>query len=299
MTHPDLAPTERSKAGRHLRRDPPRTSCCTTPTTRSRRRCRPSSSRPPPTRGCWRSSRPSTAPPVTRRSSTPSSTPPMAGKQVLAVVEIKARFDEVNNISWARKLEHAGVHVVYGIVGLKTHAKLCLVVRQEAEGLVRYCHIGTGNYNPKTARLYEDLGMLTCDPQVGEDLSRLFNQLSGIAPRSRFRRLLVAPRTVRSRAHRGHRRRDRPARERRRRPDPVEDELGRRRAAHRRALPGLAGRGVRRRLGARHLRDPPGGARPERERPGALHAGALPRALADLLVRRLAASRRSTSAAPT
>jgi polyphosphate kinase len=121
-----------------------------------------------------------------------------AGKQVLAVVEIKARFDEINNISWARKLEQSGVHVVYGIVGLKTHAKLCLVVRQEAEGLVRYCHVGTGNYNPKTARLYEDLGVLTCDPQVGEDLSRLFNQLSGIAPRSRFRRLLVAPRTVRT-----------------------------------------------------------------------------------------------------
>ncbi len=121
-----------------------------------------------------------------------------AGKQVLAVVEIKARFDEVNNISWARKLEQSGVHVVYGIVGLKTHAKLCLVVRQEAEGLVRYCHIGTGNYNPKTARIYEDLGVLTCDPQVGEDLTRLFNQLSGIAPRSRFKRLLVAPRTVRS-----------------------------------------------------------------------------------------------------
>ena len=121
-----------------------------------------------------------------------------AGKQVLAVVEIKARFDEVNNISWARKLEEAGVHVVYGIVGLKTHAKLCLVVRQEPEGLVRYCHIGTGNYNPKTARLYEDMGVLTCDPQVGEDMSRLFNQLSGMAPRSRFRRLLVAPRTVRT-----------------------------------------------------------------------------------------------------
>src|SRR6478735_8863476 len=121
-----------------------------------------------------------------------------AGKQVLAVVEIKARFDEQNNISWARKLEHSGVHVVYGIVGLKTHAKLSLVVRQEAEGLRRYCHIGTGNYNPKTARLYEDLGLLTCDPQVGQDLTRLFNQLSGIAPRSRFKRLLVAPRSVRS-----------------------------------------------------------------------------------------------------
>jgi polyphosphate kinase len=120
-----------------------------------------------------------------------------AGKQVLAVVEIKARFDERANISWARQLEHAGVHVVYGVVGLKTHAKLSLVVRQEAEGLRRYCHVGTGNYNPKTARLYEDLGLLTCDPQVGEDLTRLFNQLSGWAPRSRFRRLLVAPRSVR------------------------------------------------------------------------------------------------------
>ena len=121
-----------------------------------------------------------------------------AGKQVLAVVEIKARFDESNNISWARKLEHAGVHVVYGIVGLKTHAKLCLVVRQESEGLVRYCHVGTGNYNPKTARTYEDFGLLTCAPQVGEDLSRLFNQLSGYAPRSKFKRLLVAPRSVRT-----------------------------------------------------------------------------------------------------
>jgi polyphosphate kinase len=120
-----------------------------------------------------------------------------AGKQVLAVVEIKARFDEQANISWARQLEHAGVHVVYGVVGLKTHAKLSLVVRQEAEGLRRYCHVGTGNYNPKTARLYEDLGLLTCDPQVGEDLTRLFNQLSGWAPRSRFKRLLVAPRSVR------------------------------------------------------------------------------------------------------
>jgi polyphosphate kinase len=121
-----------------------------------------------------------------------------AGKQVLAVVEIKARFDEVNNISWARKLEQAGVHVVYGVVGLKTHAKLCLVVRQEPEGLVRYCHIGTGNYNPKTARVYEDLGLFTCDPQVGEDMSRLFNQLSGFAPRSKFKRFLVAPRSVRT-----------------------------------------------------------------------------------------------------
>ncbi|WP_241668442.1 RNA degradosome polyphosphate kinase [Pedococcus bigeumensis] len=122
-----------------------------------------------------------------------------SGKQVLAIVELKARFDEKNNISWARKLEHAGVHVVYGMVGLKTHAKLCLVVRQEQDGsLRRYCHIGTGNYNGKTARLYEDFGLLTSDPQVGDDLARLFNQLSGFAPRSKFKRLLVAPRSVRS-----------------------------------------------------------------------------------------------------
>jgi polyphosphate kinase len=120
------------------------------------------------------------------------------GKQVLALVEIKARFDEQANISWARKLEQAGVHVVYGIVGLKTHAKLSLVVRQEGGTLTRYCHVGTGNYNPKTARLYEDFGVLTCDPQVGEDLSKLFNQLSGYAPKTAYRRLLVAPRSLRS-----------------------------------------------------------------------------------------------------
>ncbi|MHA7306652.1 RNA degradosome polyphosphate kinase [Arthrobacter sp. TMN-49] len=121
-----------------------------------------------------------------------------AGKQVLALVEIKARFDEQANISWARKLEQAGVHVVYGIVGLKTHCKLSLVVRQEQDGLRRYCHIGTGNYHPRTARYYEDLGLLTADNQVGEDLTKLFNQLSGYAPKTTFERLLVAPRSVRS-----------------------------------------------------------------------------------------------------
>jgi polyphosphate kinase len=121
-----------------------------------------------------------------------------AGKQVLVLVEIKARFDEQANIRWARALEQAGCHVVHGLVGLKTHCKLSLVVRQEADGLRRYSHIGTGNYNPKTARLYEDLGLLTCDEQVGEDLTKLFNSLSGYAPKTTFRRLLVAPRSLRS-----------------------------------------------------------------------------------------------------
>ncbi|MDO5034879.1 MAG: RNA degradosome polyphosphate kinase [Actinomycetaceae bacterium] len=121
-----------------------------------------------------------------------------SGKQVVAIVEIKARFDEEANISWARKLERAGVHVVYGMVGLKTHCKLSMAVREEADGLRRYCHVGTGNYHPKTARGYEDLGLLTCDRDVGQDLTRLFNQLSGYAPRTTFHRLLVAPTSIRS-----------------------------------------------------------------------------------------------------
>lgn len=120
-----------------------------------------------------------------------------AGKQVLALVEIKARFDEQNNIGWARKLEAAGVHVVYGIVGLKTHCKLSLVIRQEDSGLKRYCHIGTGNYNPKTARFYEDLGLLTARQSVGEDLTKLFNKLSGYAPDAHYSSMLVSPNGVR------------------------------------------------------------------------------------------------------
>ncbi len=120
-----------------------------------------------------------------------------AGKQVLALVEIKARFDEQNNIGWARKLESAGVHVVYGLVGLKTHCKLSLVIRQEGDQLRRYCHVGTGNYNPKTARYYEDLGLLTSRPQVGEDLSQLFNLLSGYASEPTYKSLLTSPVGVR------------------------------------------------------------------------------------------------------
>jgi polyphosphate kinase len=120
-----------------------------------------------------------------------------AGKQVLAVIEIRARFDEQANVRWARKLEDVGVHVVYGLVGFKTHAKLSLIVREEGNVVRRYSHVGTGNYNPKTARMYEDLGILSADDQLGEDLNKLFNQLSGFAPQYSYNRLLVAPRSIR------------------------------------------------------------------------------------------------------
>jgi polyphosphate kinase len=120
-----------------------------------------------------------------------------AGKQVLAVIEIRARFDEQANVRWARKLEDVGVHVVYGLVGFKTHAKLSLVVREEGNTVRRYSHVGTGNYNPKTARMYEDLGILSADDELGEDLNKLFNQLSGFAPQYSYHRLLVAPRSIR------------------------------------------------------------------------------------------------------
>ncbi|HEY4625455.1 MAG TPA: RNA degradosome polyphosphate kinase, partial [Blastococcus sp.] len=121
-----------------------------------------------------------------------------AGKQVVVLVEIKARFDEEANISWARSLERAGCHVVYGLVGLKTHCKTALVVRREHGVLRRYCHVGTGNYNPKTARIYEDLGILTADARVGADLTDLFNTLTGYSRQTSFRMLMVAPHGIRT-----------------------------------------------------------------------------------------------------
>jgi polyphosphate kinase len=120
-----------------------------------------------------------------------------AGKQVVALVEIKARFDEQANIRWARALEQAGVHVAYGMVGLKTHCKTCLVVRREGSAIRRYCHIGTGNYNSKTARLYEDIGLLTAAPDIGADLTDLFNSLTGYSRKLDYRNLLVAPHGIR------------------------------------------------------------------------------------------------------
>jgi len=120
-----------------------------------------------------------------------------AGKQVVALVELKARFDELRNIAWAKQLEEAGVHVVYGLVGLKTHSKCALVVRQESDGIRRYLHMGTGNYNPKTARVYEDLGLLSADPDLGADLTDLFNFLTGYSRQTGYRKIVVAPVSMR------------------------------------------------------------------------------------------------------
>ena len=158
------------------------------------------------------------------------------------LVEVKARFDEQANIGWARTLERAGCHVVYGLVGLKTHCKTALVVRQEGDQIRRYCHIGTGNYHPKTARLYEDFGLLTADPEVGADLTDLFNVLTGYSRQTAYRRLLVAPHGVRRGLIERIERETANARAARR-PDPDQGQLAGRRGDHRRALPGRPGRG--------------------------------------------------------
>ena len=118
-------------------------------------------------------------------------------KQVAVLLELKARFDEEHNIAWSRALEQAGVHVVYGVLGLKTHAKMCLVVRREPEGLQRYVHMSTGNYNPSTGRIYTDLSYFTCDPALGADVADLFNALTGYSRQETYRKLLVAPVTMR------------------------------------------------------------------------------------------------------
>ena len=163
------------------------------------------------------------------------------GKQVAVLVELQARFDEQNNIAWARTLESFGVHVVYGLPGLKTHAKTALVVRREADGIRRYVHVGTGNYNSKTARLYTDIGLLTCNPAIGADLSDLFNSLTGVSRQKFYRKLLVAPANLRERmleliAREADARACRPRRAHHR-----EDERAGGRRHHRRALRGLAG----------------------------------------------------------
>ncbi len=207
------------------------------------------------------------------------------GKQVVVLVEIKARFDEEANIVWARKLERAGAHVVYGLVGLKTHSKTALVVRREGSGVRRYVHIGTGNYNPKTARLYVDLGLLSVRPELGADVTDLFNVLTGLSRQRTFRRLLVAPHSLRSRFLQlvdreiGH------AAGRPRGADRPEAQRDRRRPVDRGALPGLAGRGPHRPDHPRRVLAPAGPRGPLGEHPRPLDHRRVPRALADLVVR--------------
>ena len=208
-----------------------------------------------------------------------------AGKQVLVLVEIKARFDEEANIRWARKLEQAGCHVVYGLVGLKTHCKLCLVVRREPDGsLRRYAHLGTGNYNPKTARIYEDVGLLTADPAVGADVADLFNHLSGYTRPDPYRTLLVAPDTVRSGLARAIRREaenalaGRPSGITMKLNSLVDEEL------IDDLLRSVAGGCTRRSGGARHVCASSWGQRAVGEHPGAQRPRPVPRALAHLAV---------------
>ena len=205
------------------------------------------------------------------------------GKQVAALVEVKARFDEQANIIWARQLERAGVHVVYGLVGLKTHSKIALVVRREEDGLRRYCHIGTGNYNSETAKVYEDLGLLTSDPAIGEDLTDLFNHLTGYGRPITYRRIVVAPQGMRpwvlgqiaeeAAAERGG-------------PDHDKGEWAHRPGGHRRVVRCFAGRRPDRSRDPRDLQPSARGSGAFRSDHGPLDHGSIPGALPHLPVRR-------------
>ena len=221
------------------------------------------------------------------------------GKQAVCMVELKARFDERANIGWARALEESGVHVVYGLPNLKTHAKCILIVRREGDGVRHYVHVGTGNYNPTTARLYTDFGLLTCDDQIGADVADMFNQLTGFARPGAFRRVLVAPAHMREgiideiertiAAKRG----GPPGADR------DEDELARRQALHPGALPRFAGGRPGR---PQHPRDllPAAGRRPACPRTSACTRSSAASSSTRASTRSSAtASRRSTSARPT
>ena len=206
------------------------------------------------------------------------------GKQVAVLLELKARFDEESNIGWAKALEREGVHVVYGLVGLKTHSKIMLVVRREGERIRRYVHLGTGNYNSVTTKLYTDLGYLTCDEDLGADASAVFNQLTGYAASGDYRKFLVAPTTMR-RGHRGaYRSRDRARAEWRRGAPHLQDELAGRQAADPPPVPGIAGGGQGRAQRARYVLPAARRPRGQRQHHRTQHRRALPRAQPYLLV---------------
>ena len=198
------------------------------------------------------------------------------------MVELKARFDEEANIHWAKSLEEAGVHVVYGIPGLKTHVKAILVARREGDRVREYVHIGTGNYHPKTARLYTDFGLFTADPEIGADVAEMFNFLTGYGRPADYRKVLVSPTTMRDRIIEEIERDGRRPRSRRRGADRAEDELAGRRRLHPGALRGLAGGRAGRPQRARDLLPAARGAGGLGEHPGRLDRRPLPRALARL-----------------
>ncbi len=207
------------------------------------------------------------------------------GKQAVCMVELKARFDERANIRWAKKLEEAGVHVVYGIPALKTHCKCVLVVRREGEGVRHYVHVGTGNYNPKTARLYTDLGLFTADPEIGSDIAEMFNYLTGYARPRRYRKVKVAPFNLHTAMLRGDRAHDRRPQPRAPGPDPDEDELAARPDLDPGSVPSLPGGGAGGAERARDLRPAPRGRGRLGQHRRRLRGRQLPRALQDLLVR--------------
>ena len=276
------APTGRSTSSPRCGRA---TSWSTIPTTPSPAPWSASSARPSTTRTCSRSSRPSTG-----RAPTHPLVPALIeaserGKQAVCLVELKARFDESANIRWARALEEAGVHVVYGIPGLKTHVKCVLVARREGDGVRNYVHIGTGNYNPKTARIYTDFGLFTASQEIGDDIAEMFNYLTGYARPSGYRKVLVAPFNLKDGIVGEIDRGDRgaspssPARIRMKMNSLLDAVV------HPGPLSGLAGRRPGRPQRPGHLRAAPRCAGDLGEHSGRLDRRALSGALADLLVR--------------
>ena len=221
------------------------------------------------------------------------------GKQAVCLVEVKARFDEQANIEWGKALEEAGVHVVFGVPSLKTHAKCILVVRREGDGVRHYLHVGTGNYNAKTARLYTDFGLLTCDEQLGSDVADMFNFLTGFGRPQRLPQGAGRARAHAPGDHRGDRAHDRRPRGGPAGADPDEDELAGRPRVHPGALPRLPGGRAGGDQHARHLLPEAGRARRLGEHPRRVRRRALPRALAHLRLRPRRRDGRSTSAPPT